>query len=159
MVCPVSANAKNYTNLFESHEDPIQIESNELEFIDQDNKAIFRGNVKIKQGSNQMSTGEMIVIYLPNSKERQADIERLEFSNGFILNSDRNIVSGESGKYWFNSKDLFLEGNVILSQGKNVAKGCKLIANLNKKIGKLDNCGSRVTVSLHPPPQKTKFNQ
>ena len=132
--------------------DPVQIEADQLEVLDADAKAVFKGNVKIRQGSSQISTSRLVVKYLKGSNGGQQDIERLDMSGGLIATSKQNTVTAEKGTYDVRTENIVLTGKVVVSQGESVATGCKLIANLKTNKAKLEACkdGGRVKSVFTP---------
>lgn len=132
--------------------DPVQIEADQLEVLDSQAQAVFKGNVKVRQGSSVITTSRLVVKYLKGSQGGQQDIERLDMTGGLIATSKDNTVTAEKGTYDVQSENIILSGNVIVSQGESVATGCKLIANLKTNRAKLEACkdGGRVKSVFTP---------
>ncbi|NKB54299.1 MAG: lipopolysaccharide transport periplasmic protein LptA [Rhizobiaceae bacterium] len=135
--------------------DPVQIEADQLEVLDAEAKAIFEGNVKVRQGTSLITTARLEVKYLKGSKGGQNDIEKLTMTGGLIATSKENTVTAEKGTYRVKTEDIVLTGNVVVSQGANVASGCKLVANLKTNQAKLEACagGGRVKSVFTPGTQ------
>ncbi len=121
---------------------PIQIEADRLEVTDKNSQAVFEGNVKVVQGTTVLTTGKLIVFYVQNKKGKKNDIERLELFGGVHVRSDDNVATSDAGSYNMQTKDVVLTGDVTLSQGQNIAKGCVFKANLETGIAHLEsrNC-------------------
>lgn len=132
--------------------DPVQIEADQLEVLDAQAKAVFKGNVKVRQGSSLITTKRLEVKYLKGSKGGQEDIEKLTMTGGLIATSKQNTVTAEKGTYHVQTENIVLTGKVVVSQGANVASGCKLIANLKTNQAKLEACkgGGRVRSVFTP---------
>ena len=132
--------------------DPVQIEADQLEVIDAQAKAVFKGNVKVRQGSSLITTSRLEVKYLKGSAGGQEDIEKLTMSGGLIATSKQNTVTAETGTYDVQTENIILTGKVVVSQGSNVATGCRLIANLKTNQAKLEACkgGGRVKSVFTP---------
>jgi len=64
-VCPAFAQAttSQMDGMRLSNDEPIQIESDQLEIKEQEKKAYFTGNVKVVQGTTTMRAGKMTVLY------------------------------------------------------------------------------------------------
>ena len=137
--------------------DPVQIEADQLEVLDGEARAIFKGNVKVRQGSSMITTSRLDVRYLKGSAGGQNDIERLIMTGGLIATSKDNTVTAEKGTYEVQTEDIVLTGKVVVSQGESVATGCKLVANLKTNQARLEACkgGGRVK-SIFTPGAKPK---
>ena len=120
--------------------DPIQIEADELEVLDGKAQAIFKGNVKVRQGTSVITTSKLVVHYAKGGKGGQNDIEKLNLSGGLVVTSKTNTATADKGVYNVKTEGIVLDGNVVISQGKNVATGCKLVANLKTNVATLLAC-------------------
>lgn len=133
--------------------DPVQIEADQLEVLDEKSMAIFNGNVKVRQGSSLITTSKLIVRYKRGSGGGQGDIEQLDMSGGLIATSKENTVTADKGTYHVATEKIILTGKkVVISQGKNVAVGNKLTANLKNNKAVLS--GGRVKSVFTPGSQK-----
>ena len=128
--------------------DPVQIEADELEVIDAQAKAVFKGNVKVRQGSSVITTSRLVVEYKRGTAgaNGQGDIDRL------IVTSKENTVTADKGTYNVPTEKVVLEGNIVISQGENIASGCKLLADLKTNQATLAACksGGRVSTVFKP---------
>ena len=137
--------------------DPVQIEADQLEVIDADAKAIFDGNVKVRQGSSLITTSKLVVEYIKGSDGGgQGDIDKLIMSGGLVATSKENTVTANGGTYSVPTERITLKGNVVISQGENVATGCTLTANLKTNQATLSACknGGRVSTVFKPGAKK-----
>ena len=51
----------------------------------------------------------------------------------------------------FQSQNLvILEGDVVVSQGDNVAQGCKLTAYMDTNRATMDSCGQSIRIQINP---------
>ncbi|MHA6687869.1 LptA/OstA family protein [Mesorhizobium sp. A556] len=165
-----------------SGDQPIQIESDKLEVRQNENLAIFTGNVSVVQGPTLMKAGVMKVYYVKDegaaSKKAGAkasdatasgdaaaagvspmsagtNIDHLEIDGKVYIKSDDQVATGDSGTFDMKSQVLVLSGKkVVLTQGSNVLVGCKLTVQMQTGLAQVDACGGRVMMSLTP--QKSK---
>lgn len=143
---------------------PIQIESNKLEVHQNDNLAIFSGDVSVVQGPTLLKAGKMTVYYVKgdgsaNDKSStmtgSANIDHLEVDEKVYIKSDDQVATGDSGTFDMKSQILVLSGKkVVLSQGKNVLQGCKLTVQMDTGLAQVEGCGGRVMMSITPESQK-----
>ena len=133
---------------------PIHIEAMTLEIRDKDKTATFSGNVQVVQGDTTMRCRTLVVFYgpeegagatkaaaAPTSTESQAapgmpqggSIRRAE-ARGDVTVVSRAIqnASGDLGVYDMKKKTITLTGNVVISQGKNVVRGERVVVELQR---------------------------
>jgi len=134
--------------------DPISIDADELEIIDESEKATFTGNVIVRQGGSTMTTKKLIVYYERGGGGNK--IERLEMLGSLVVTQGDDAASADKGAYNLKTEIVVLEGNVIVTQGTSAAKGCKLIANLKTNKASLKSCGGRVKSIFTPGSVKKK---
>ncbi len=157
-LAPPPAHAQVSGKAFEGFQgnskDPVQIEADKLEVLDTQSKAIFLGNVKVRQGSSLITTSKLTVHYQKGSDGGQGDMKKLVMSGGLVVTSKQNTVTADRGTYNVKTEIVVLTGKVVISQGKNIAKGDKLIANL--KTNKATLSGGRVKSIFTPGSTKKK---
>jgi len=135
-----------------SGDQPIQIESDKLEVREEDNLAIFTGNVNVVQGPTVLKSGRMIVHYAKDGGSAttgSSKIERLEVDNKVYVQSDNQVATGDSGEFNLTTDILTLSGQkVTLAEGPNVLTGCKLTVQM--KSGKAQVDGLQWTETYKP---------
>ncbi|WP_018698734.1 LptA/OstA family protein [Amorphus coralli] len=152
-----------FSGLGGESEDPIQIESDELEVRDQEGIAVFDGNVVVVQGESRMRSAKLIVHYdgggqatdgaaQPASDEAGEggqQISRLEIIGNVVVTSKDQTATGDRGDVDMKTNMLELNGNVTLTQGPNIVNGDKLVVNLDTGHARVLS-DSRVRVLLVP---------
>lgn len=150
-----------------SGDQPIQIESDKLEVRQAESLAVFTGNVTVVQGPTLLKAGKMMVYYVkdPNAAAKgteaagaamtgSANIDHLEVSGKVYIKSNDQVATGDSGTFDMKTQVLVLSGKeVVMSQGPNVLKGCKLTVQMKTGLANVDGCGGRVIMSMTPPPK------
>jgi lipopolysaccharide export system protein LptA len=149
-----------------SGDQPIQIESDKLEVRQADSVAVFSGNVTVTQGPTTLKAGKMTVYYVKDPKAAKgaaagasamtgsANIDHLVVDNKVYMKSNDQIATGDNGTFDMKTQVLVLSGKeVVLSQGPNVLKGCKLTVQMKSGLAQVDGCGGRVIMSMTPPPK------
>jgi lipopolysaccharide export system protein LptA len=166
---PAPAATENGPKL--SNDKPIHIESDRLEVHQNQNEAIFTGNVNVVQGDTLLKAGRMVVYYVKskpgdakgdkdnkgatsNSTGKSdvgtggialggaSDIDHIEVDGKVYVKSQDQQATGDRGTFDMKSQILTLSGDkVVLTQGQNVVVGCKLVANLKTGQSKLNGCG------------------
>jgi len=150
--------------------DPIGIDAGNLEMLNKEGKAIFTGNVSVTQGDAVLRSGKMIVFYNNDAQKDGAQpagdmaglsgkgIDRLELSGKVYLKSGTQVATGDTGTYDGKSQIMVLQGQkVVLTDGDNVATGCKLTANMQTGKAFLESCKGqtkgRVSIIMSPKDQ------
>lgn len=149
---------------------PIQIESDKLEVKQNENIAIFTGNVSVVQGKTAMKAGKMTVHYAKDGGSAatgSSNIELIEIDDKVFVKSDTQTATGDSGVFDMKSEVLTLSGKeVVLSEGPNVLVGCKLTVQMSTGLANVDGCkdgqkpgSGRVMMSLTPGSQNKPGSQ
>lgn len=176
------------TSLNLNNDQPIQIESDQLEVRDNDRVAIFTGNVNVVQGETQMTASKMTVHYVgqaadvgkkpateaqpaaaastpPGAPPGSSQIERIEVDGKVYVRSQTQVATGDRATFDMASQLLVLSGKeVVLTEGENVIVGCKLTVQMRSGQAKLDGCGGtqsggRVKMLLQPGSQNSPAAQ
>ncbi len=143
-----------------SNDLPIQIESDRLDVREKDGVAEFTGNVSVVQDQMLLKAGKLIVYYVKDGGSAttgSAAIDHLTVSGKVYVKSETQVATGDDGTFDMKSQVLVLTGNkVVLSEGKNVAVGCKLTVQMKNGQAKLESCkgGGRVSIVLDPKSKK-----
>jgi lipopolysaccharide export system protein LptA len=137
-----------------SNDKPIQIQSDQLEIKDEEKKAFFTGNVEVVQGTTTMKSLKMTVLYKGEGatvSAGQTDIDKIFIDGKVLLTSGTQQATADNGVFDMASQTFVLTGKqVVLSDGPNVFKGCKLTVLMTTGEAKLDSCGGRVEIMLDP---------
>lgn len=161
-----------------SGDQPIQIDSDKVVLHNDAGTATFTGNVTVVQGATLLKAGSMIVYYVKGGNKDAAnadaskvssgvagagaqDIDHLEVSDKVYVKSEDQVATGDHGTFDMKTEVLVLTGSkVVLSQGDNVAVGCKLTAQLKTGEAQLESCKSGQTgrVSIVVAPKNAQKN-
>ncbi len=148
--------SERLTGLKLSGDEPVQIESDKLEVRENEHIAIFTGNVAVVQGPTILKAGKLVVHYANDGGSAttgSAAIERLEVSEKVYVKSDQQVATGDNASFEMKTEILVLTGKqVVLSEGQNVATGCKLTVQMKSGEARLESCknGNRVSIVVSP---------
>jgi lipopolysaccharide export system protein LptA len=142
----------------QNQDQPIQIESATLEVRDKSKMATFSGNVVVVQGDTTMKCKTLVVFYgaeegsdagkpvataapQPGSSVPQGaqDIRRIEAHGGVTVVTKDHNASGDLGVYDMKAKTITLTGNVVVSQGKNVLHGDRVVVDTTTGNARVDS--------------------
>jgi lipopolysaccharide export system protein LptA len=161
-----------FGGLSESSKDPIDIESDVLEVHDKDKYATFKGNVKAVQGTTTLRAKELKVHYVGGDKlasgankdegqeaaaptktadaeggaagdDKNAQITKIEAKGQVVITGEKDqTTTSDWALYDVPAQQVTVGGNVVLTQGKNVLKGDRLVIDLKTGESRFDNTGN-----------------
>lgn len=105
----------------------IEVTSESLGVDQNDNSALFTGDVVISRGGMRLAAPRVRVIYLPD----RSGIETLEASGGVTLTSGADAAEAREAAYNLVTGRIELRGDVLLVQGANAISGDRVIVDTN----------------------------
>lgn len=151
-----------FAGLGENRNAPIQIEADQLEVREKDKTAVFTGNVSVRQEDATLRTQKLVVHYIADGGglggnaqggATQQNISRLEASGRVLVTSKDQTATGESADFDVQGRKLVVNGNVTLTQGKNVLRGGRLVVDLASGQARMESTAQRVQMLLVPNSQ------
>lgn len=160
------AHAQSASNAFAGmgdNDQPIQIEADRLEIIDNQNTALLTGNVSVVQGSTILKARQIKVFYLRSGQQNQTNsgIRQIDASGKVAIRSEDNHVTADKASVDMVKEFVTLSGNVLISQGQNIVKGCIVTVDLKSNVSNVRPCGGsssgngRIKLLLDPKSRKT----
>jgi lipopolysaccharide export system protein LptA len=157
----------------QNRDQPIQIESATLEMRDKKKEATFSGNVKVIQGDTTMTSKSLVVFYESNSAAAPppanskapaksapvqaapiqsatpgpggaSSIKRLEARGNVVVTQKDQVVTGETAVFDTKTNLVTMLGGVVLTQGKNVLRGDRLLVDMTTGVSRVESDGGRV---------------
>ena len=107
---------------------PIDVASDRLEVQDRADRAVFVGNVHVKQAELSLDTARLSVAY---SSSGGVQIKRLDASGGVTVRSPSETASGTFGIYDLDRKLITLVGDVRLQRLGSEINGQRLVIDLD----------------------------
>ena len=140
----------------QNRDQPVHIEAATLEVRDKDKVATFSGNVRVKQGDTGMRCNSLLVFYEQDGDKNGADktkplktdtpgpggsqkIKRLEARGSVVVTQKEQTATGDLGIFDMKTNTVTLTGNVIMTQGKNVLRGEKLVVDLANGVSRVES--------------------
>ncbi|MCY7338944.1 MAG: OstA family protein [Sphingomonas bacterium] len=137
---------------------PIDVAADRIEVQDRVDRAVFAGNVKVRQGKLALDTSRLTVAY---SSGGGIQIRRLDASGGVVMTSPSETARGNFGVYDLDRKLITLIGDVRLARAGSTINGSRLLIDLNSGRAVVDGgvpgvgeSGGRVT-GRFTVPQRT----
>jgi lipopolysaccharide export system protein LptA len=114
---------------------PVDVAADRIEVQDRADRAIFTGNVEVRQGSLRLSTARLTVAY---ANEAGIEIQRLEASGGVTLRSPAETARSEFAVYDLDRRIVTMLGGVALTRGASHVEGARLVLDLDSGRAVMD---------------------
>src|SRR5260364_165214 len=127
---------------------------------DKKKEATFSGNVKVVQGDTTMTSKSLVVFYdggaqggAKPAKTMQAaapgpdgssSIRRLEARGGVTVTQKEQVVTGETAVFDTKTNQITMQGNVVLTQCKNVLRGDRLMVDMTTGVSRVESESGKV---------------
>jgi lipopolysaccharide export system protein LptA len=152
----------------QNRDQPIQIEAASLEMRDKKKEATFAGNVKVVQGDTTMTSKTLVVFYdsasapaaAPSANSKAAksapiqsatpgpggssSIRRLEARGNVVVTQKDQVVTGETAVFDTRANMITMLGGIVLTQGKNVLRGDRLMVDMATGVSRVESDSGRV---------------
>lgn len=129
----------------------VDIEADTMEILDEQKKAIFKGNVKAVRGKVALNADTLVVTYeeKPDAKgEKKTEVTFLDAEGNVVIVSGTQTVTGKTAHMDVKANKLWVKGGAKVVQGKTVMNGAQLFVDLN--TNKSEMTGGRVKGSFVP---------
>nr|WP_294850956.1 LptA/OstA family protein [uncultured Sphingomonas sp.] len=135
---------------------PIDLAADHAEAQDRADRAIFSGNVVVKQEELTLRTARLTLAYANNGG---IDINRIDASGGVVITSPSETARGDFGSYDLNAGLITVVGNVRLERNGSFLNGARLTIDTNTGRATMDGGpagnGGRVTGRFTVPQKRS----
>ena len=107
---------------------PIDLSADRAEAQDRADRAIFAGDVVVKQGALTLRTERLTLAY---ASQDGIDINRIDASGGVVVTSPSETARGQFAVYDLNEGLITMVGNVRLERGGSYLSGARLTIDLD----------------------------
>lgn len=128
---------------------PVDVSANRIEVQERADRALFVGDVHVKQGELTLDTARLTIAY---KSAGGIQINRLDASGGVVVRSPSETARGRFGVYDLDRKLITLVGDVVLTRGGSQIVGSRLVIDLDSGRAVIDGgpagvaqSGGRVT--------------
>ena len=125
---------------------PIDVDADRIEVQDRADRAIFSGNVKVRQGGLALDAARLTVAY--SRAGGGPTIQRIDASGGVSVRSASESATGSFAIYDLNRRLITMIGGVTLNPGPNVVRGGRLVIDLNSGRSVIDGSSVGGTPSV-----------
>ena len=141
---------------------PVDVAADRIEVQDRADRAIFSGNVVVRQDALTLNAARLTVAY---SDTGGVQIERLDASGGVTVRSPSETARGQYAIYDLNDRLITLVGGVVLTRGESQVRGGRLVLDLDSGRAVMDggarapagtstDTGGRVTGTFTVPQKR-----
>lgn len=116
---------------------PVDVEADRIEVQDRQDRAVFSGNVRARQGDLAMNAARLRVAYR-NAAGQNLEIIRIDADGGVQVKSPSENAQGDYGIYDLQKRIITLIGTVSLARGDTLVHGQRLVMDLNSGRTSLD---------------------
>lgn len=114
---------------------PIDLSADRAEAQDRADRAIFAGNVIVRQGSLTLRTARLTLAY---ASQGGIDINRIDASGGVTVTSPSETARGDFAVYDLEDGLITMVGNVRLERGGSYLSGGRLTIDLDSGRAVMD---------------------
>ena len=107
---------------------PVDVAADRIEVQDRADRAIWSGNVIVRQGNLTLNSERLTIAYTNNGG---IEIERLDASGGVTLRSPSETARGQFAVYDLNDRLITMIGGVTLTRGDSRINGGRLVIDLD----------------------------
>jgi lipopolysaccharide export system protein LptA len=122
---------------------PVEVAADQFSVNNADGRAVFTGNVEVKQGEMTLTAAEVRVQYTAD----QTAIDQLVATGGVSITNLADSAVADQAVYTVATGVIVLTGGVRLEQGGSTLQGQKLTVNLADGSGVMEG---RVTTTFAP---------
>jgi len=142
---------------------PIDVAADRIEVQDRADRAVFAGNVKVRQDELALDTARLTVAYSSGGgSSGGVQIRRLDASGGVVVRSPSETARGNFGIYDLDRKLITLIGAVQLDREGSRINGSRLVIDLDSGRAVIDGgapgvgqSGGRVTGRFTVPQKRS----
>lgn len=120
---------------------PIDVVADRIEVQDRADRAIWSGNVRVRQAALTLDAQRLTLAYTTGGG---LQIDRLDASGGVVVRSPSETASGQFGVYDINRRLITLIGAVRLQRGDSSISGSRLTIDLTSGRAVVDGGGPGV---------------
>jgi lipopolysaccharide export system protein LptA len=136
-----AASGQGATSALQGHNTnaPVDVDADRIEVQDRADRAVFSGNVLVRQAGLTLNAARLTVAY---SNVGSIEIKRLDASGGVTVHSPSETAKGQFAIYDLDSRLITLIGGVTLTRGESHVSGGRLVIDLSSGRAVMDGGGA-----------------
>ena len=117
---------------------PVEITSDRLDLDQAAGTAVFAGGVKVGQGTLRLSADRVEVFYVAGTDGAAGQVQRLVANGNVTLSNGTEAAEADQATYEVLAGTVDMQGDVLLTQGRNALSSQKLRIDLDAGTGQLE---------------------
>jgi lipopolysaccharide export system protein LptA len=137
---------------------PISIDADKLDYFQKEGRAVYDGHVVVMQGDTRLTCSKL-TIFMETSQSQtkpasdaapaagadaSSKLKHMDCAGPVTVRSKTQTATADSGAYDKGRNDVVLTGHVVLTDGRNVTKGDRLIYDLTSGQAVVQGGSTRV---------------
>jgi lipopolysaccharide export system protein LptA len=133
----------------QNRDQPVKIQAATLEVREKDKMATFSGDVHVFNGDTELRCKSLVVFYEEDPKQPgmkaaepgpggEKSIKRIEAKGGVTVVQKEQNAFGENAIFNMRENVVTLTGNVVVTTGKDVLRGQRLVVDLTSGVSRMD---------------------
>jgi len=137
---------------------PISIDADKLDYFEKEGRAIYDGHVVVVQGDTKLTCSKL-TIFMETSQapakaanaaapaagaDASSRLRHMDCAGPVTVHSKTQTATADSGAYDKGRNDVVLSGHVVLTDGRNITKGDRLVYDLTTGQAAVQGGSSRV---------------
>jgi lipopolysaccharide export system protein LptA len=118
---------------------PVDVAADRIEVQDRADRAVFSGNVIVRQAELTLTAARLTVAY---SNAGSVQIKRIDATGGVNIKSPSETARGNFGIYDLQKRIITLIGGVTLTRGDSHVSGGRLVLDLDSGRAVMDGGGA-----------------
>lgn len=165
-----------FTGFSSKSDEPVNVEADNLEVRDQEQSAVFSGNVVLTQGASTVKAKKLTIFYFAKGEgpktqkpeggvrpaqgetggpvaakpEAGRDIRKMEAEGDVVVTQRNQRATGAHGTFDVAANKVELSGGVVVTQDDSVIRGERLRVDLNSQTSRVEGGGGRVQGVFKP---------
>ena len=139
-------------------EQPMHIEADSAEFNDNTGVSVYRGKVRVTQGS-MILTGDVVTVVAPKQRIQKVTSEG-NLSTFHLVTDDNREIDAESEYMEYNIKDnkIILRRRAKLTEGQNTFSSVRIVYDTQTRVVDARDPNKKSRVKMTIIPQSLKSN-
>jgi lipopolysaccharide export system protein LptA len=117
---------------------PVEITSDRLDLDQAAGTAVFAGSVKVGQGTLRLAADRVEVFYVSGADGANGEVQRLVARGNVTLSNGAEAAEADEAVYEVAAGTVDMQGDVLLTQGRNALSSQKLRIDLDAGTGQLE---------------------
>ncbi len=153
-VLALAATTSAQAQLARNSKAPVDITANQLELVNSQCSAIYRGGAEALQETSRLRADQLTIVYVkaagggPGSG-CSSDLLRMEATGSVFYVTPEQRIRGDRAVYEAQTQTLTLTGSVVAARGQDVMKGERLVVNTVSGDARMEG-GGRVRTVIYP---------